>query len=174
MIELYIISLFYYLYLTGNSSNSLYLLHRLRLPHLRYAPRKNISRRWYTTTFPSPPPSEIGMGWGGGWGGLLILPYYPICCTIHPDLIHTYFTNCTTSSMSLLILTIPFHGRVNPPPHHLSQNDNIFLYILSLSIYFLSLSPQIISSPHNLFSWWNSNISSQYLTISYTFLLTIS
>ena len=116
--------------------------------------------------------------WGGL--GLLIIPY-PLYNTIHPhydhcthDLILTPSANCATSSMPLLGLILYFSSRVNPPPQHLPKNDDIFPYILSLSLFSLSLSPQIIASHHLLVSWWTSNLSSQSLTLSYLSLLTLS
>ena len=64
--EISIISLSYYLYLTHTISNYFCLIQSLHLPNRHYAPQQTQSRHWSPPTFPSPPPSEIGLVGVGG------------------------------------------------------------------------------------------------------------
>ena len=133
-------------------------------------------------------------------GELLLLPstLYNLICTHSEicthDLIPPPSTNCSTSVMHPLSLTLSFSGRIDSTPYHSPKNDDFvfprhtltsphtsfshsFLSLpislnhmspsyLSLAIY-ISISPQIIAPPHLLVYWGT-------VTLYYWYLLSLS
>ena len=117
--------------------------------------------------------SSSGNWYGGGEvGGGIMLLYYLI---YNPGCPH--FNHCThdltRASMKIAppLQLSPLDGGfhfldVSPPPSSLARKRRTPPYILSLYIYFISISPQIIASNQILVSWWPATLSYLYLTIT--------